>query len=116
MHTFKTKDLLQASYTPRRSMTDMKVLETAILKFQENCTSFKKIEYENLWHVTAASKDLEKSVENLKVMQFEIPKSNFDKEPIFEEIFYQNGMILFDFSSSYKVHISPFQGMRMPEE
>lgn len=116
MHTFKTKDLLLANYTPRRSMTDMKVLETAILKFQENRTSFKKNEYENLWHVSAASKDLEKSIENLKVMQFEIPKINFNKEPIFKEIFYENGIILFDFSSSYKAHISPFQGMRMPEE
>lgn len=116
MQTFKTKDLLLASYTPRRSMTDRKILETAILKFQENRTSFKKSEYENLWHISLTSKDLEKSIANLKVMQFKIPKVGLDEEPIFNEIFHQNGMILFDFSSSYKKQISPFQGMQMPEE
>jgi len=48
MKTFKTKEILVANYTPRRSLTDMKVLETAILKFQSHNTSFKKNEFENL--------------------------------------------------------------------
>lgn len=116
MKTFKTKEILLANYTPRRSITDMKVLETAILNFQSNSTSFKKNEFENLWDISLTSKNLEKSVENLKVMQFDIPKTSLDKELIFNKIFYKSGMILFDFSNSYKNHISPFQGMRMPEE
>lgn len=116
MKTFKTKEILVANYTPRRSLTDMKVLETAILKFQSHNTSFKKNEFENLWDISLTSKNLERSVENLKVIQFYIPGTNLDKEPIFNEIFYKSGMIFFDFSNSYKNHISPFQGMRMPGE
>lgn len=116
MLTFKTKELLLARYTPSRSMTDMKVLETAILKFQDSRTSFKKTDYEKIWEVSLSTGNLQKSVENLAKMQFEIPDNNLDKEPIFNEIFYDNGMVLFDFSSSYKAHISTFQGMERPEE
>ena len=116
MQTFKTRELLTAIYTPSRSLTDMKVMETTILKFQEGRTSFKKTDYENIWHVASSTKELKKSIENLAIMQFEIPKSNLDKELVFNEILYQNGMILFNFSSSFKNHISPFEGMILPED
>lgn len=107
MLTYKAKELLLARYIPSRSLTDMKTLETAILKFQAGLTSFKKSEYENLWGVISTSKDMKKSVEKLAEMQFKIDE-NKNPELIFNEMSYQRGIISFKFSDSYKKHISPF--------
>lgn len=115
MLTYKAKELLLARYIPSRSLTDMKILETAILKFQADLTSFKKNEYENLWGVISTSKEMKKSVEKLAEMQFEIDEYT-GYELIFNEMSYQKGIISFRFSDSYKKYISPFPENKNPEE
>lgn len=108
MFTYKARELLiLARYIPNRSLSDMKILETAILKFQAGLTSFKKSEYENLWSVISTSKEIKKTVEKLAAMQFTIDEHK-RSELIFNEMIYQDGMISFQFSDAYKKYISPY--------
>jgi hypothetical protein len=100
----KKKELLLAIYNPSMTLTERRIFEFAIYKWQTGDQSFRKKDLEGVFG-NIGTRNVQKSVEKLNDIFFSIEEDGIIEKPIFNDISYLNGVISFEWSDYIKQYI-----------
>lgn len=100
----KKKELVVAKYNPSMTLTERRIFEFAIYKWQIGDQSFRKIDLEEVFG-NIGTKKIQESAEKLNDISFSIEEDEILEKPIFNDISYLNGVISFEWSDYIKQYI-----------